>query len=780
MKVYNQIGSNKRFLEMFQGINKIKLNENIIDSAKNSKNLVEAAFEELLYDKININQTNNQIEGEETILEIIGNDDANNIVAFKFRVTSNPTDQDDVTRVDNATLIKFNMKSSSFNVEIPEADNAVRELNGKYGKEMIEIAIEYGDFQSTEDSVTDEIFEEAIKLIDKVPYLKGTEQMQTNKAYADQKPTNPDVRVKSNELQQYVSEIQDYEDDYTQDVSTEDPLAIPPEFTGAEITKILKDPNADDETIRGIDPWEKEMADYNNEPVEKVSPEKTRIINQAYENIINTGNQSPTHDEIMREINRLEGNIKPVEKTRAIPKGAEEFWEGAGDSIVRDIDSDVIAGNNFNTLTPEKKEEYIRNAAQGLERVVGNFKHFMPQEKWVNAVKELAIIIHQKHVAKLNETDYPTQMGIGKEFKIVTKYPKPKKKYVQKTKIKTGVSENEDEPVTDTGGGNLSIGDIVNINNIEGNYQIGISHSEGKPFLMPFDIKIKKPNTEYKIYITSLKDPSFTKVMSFSDTQGGFMSETEDIQDKEVGNQIDGGLADEKDPIDFNPQQIMIGMGVEMEHTDDPKIALEITMDHLIEIPDYYTRLNKMEAEAKAENSDSVDEMKDGEKDEELTDELLGYKSHNVGDDYNKEDTNKHPLADILDSDGTEEDLSKQNTGAKGVNQALEGQNIAEEEDFDEYQGDIGDRYQDGEGNQFTVRNKVTGGVTLQGQGGEKEIATRDIQFLKKISEEKVVEKEIITEEQVKLARQVLNNRELNEGMSKKEAVQVLIKHNIK
>ena len=45
----------------------------------------------------------------------------------------------------------------------------------------------------------------------------------------------------------------------------------------------------------------------------------------------------------------------------------------------------------------------------------------------------------------------------------------------------------------------------------------------------------------------------------------------------------------------------------------------------------------------------------------------------------------------------------------------------------------MGDRYADAEGNEFTVTGKVNGGVTLKGQGGEKEIATNDIQFMKKL-----------------------------------------------
>jgi len=49
----------------------------------------------------------------------------------------------------------------------------------------------------------------------------------------------------------------------------------------------------------------------------------------------------------------------------------------------------------------------------------------------------------------------------------------------------------------------------------------------------------------------------------------------------------------------FNPEQIKMGLEVEKEHTDSPAIAQQIAKDHLAEIPDYYTRLKKMEDEAK-------------------------------------------------------------------------------------------------------------------------------------------------------------------------------------
>jgi len=48
-------------------------------------------------------------------------------------------------------------------------------------------------------------------------------------------------------------------------------------------------------------------------------------------------------------------------------------------------------------------------------------------------------------------------------------------------------------------------------------------------------------------------------------------------------------------------EQLQIGIKVEMEHTDDKTVAETIALDHLNEIPDYYTRLTKMEKDAKKE-----------------------------------------------------------------------------------------------------------------------------------------------------------------------------------
>lgn len=61
------------------------------------------------------------------------------------------------------------------------------------------------------------------------------------------------------------------------------------------------------------------------------------------------------------------------------------------------------------------------------------------------------------------------------------------------------------------------------------------------------------------------------------------------------------GLADRKKftEQDADPNELSMGIKVEMEHTIDKEVSKKIAIDHLSEISDYYTRLSKMEKEAK-------------------------------------------------------------------------------------------------------------------------------------------------------------------------------------
>ncbi|MAH46221.1 hypothetical protein CMI37_10350 [Candidatus Pacearchaeota archaeon] len=75
-------------------------------------------------------------------------------------------------------------------------------------------------------------------------------------------------------------------------------------------------------------------------------------------------------------------------------------------------------------------------------------------------------------------------------------------------------------------------------------------------------------------------------------------------QAKEIGEQL--GIKWDK----FDVEQFRTGMDVELEHgtidptsnvtDDDPLVTSKISLAHLNEFPDYYTRLEKMEKEADA------------------------------------------------------------------------------------------------------------------------------------------------------------------------------------
>ena len=60
-------------------------------------------------------------------------------------------------------------------------------------------------------------------------------------------------------------------------------------------------------------------------------------------------------------------------------------------------------------------------------------------------------------------------------------------------------------------------------------------------------------------------------------------------------DRLPGGYADGRDITRYDLDQLILGIKIELEHTSNRLIALEIATDHLEEIPDYYTRLEEME-----------------------------------------------------------------------------------------------------------------------------------------------------------------------------------------
>ena len=82
-----------------------------------------------------------------------------------------------------------------------------------------------------------------------------------------------------------------------------------------------------------------------------------------------------------------------------------------------------------------------------------------------------------------------------------------------------------EEMMKDEEGASLNIGDVVKAGD-GGIYQVIYSYGEAKPFLVPFDLKKRKPtNLRNRIYFDedSMIVRKLHKVMPFSQTKGGFM-----------------------------------------------------------------------------------------------------------------------------------------------------------------------------------------------------------------------------------------------------------------
>jgi hypothetical protein len=540
----------------------------------------------------------------------------------------------------------------------------------------------------------------------------------------------------------------------------------------------------------------------------------------------------------------------------------------------------------------------------------------MPRDEYIKNVQKEAIRLYKEDVIDLNEEekgDYPDPLG--KKFKPKSQMPKKKRKPQSVVNIKeddgntakhgmlgtpeTDYSNTKEEYIPLMKGiadDLMSNADMVNktaqdmgygnflSNNYE-NYAKYVAdfveeYVDSFNDITALSQAVQQPNNE-KVLYGKFIDYVNKGLDDVASGEMGLEENTEDAPEIDIedvttakeatGDQLEGGLGDDKLPNQFDPEQVAMGVKVEMEHTDNPLLAVEIALDHLTEIPDYYTRLDNMEKEAGVEHHDEETGEETGE---ETTDELLGFKPHNVGDyaneefdvpaspeqerdywdkEYYKQDqekempsaetgfppkewVDKHYTMDykqdgpkFYDKDGNHVeyvDIVKhwQNSGeineygeepqgidwqefytmskdTSGYNPEYEQKYgnqldkphivdaLDNSEDFnsfmrrikdfedineyvdmgmEEYRGEVGDRYRDSEGNEFAVSDITKGGVVLRGYGGSKEVGTGELKHMEKLNED------------VELARQVLKNRRLNEGMTKEDAVRLLVRHNIK
>lgn len=122
--------------------------------------------------------------------------------------------------------------------------------------------------------------------------------------------------------------------------------------------------------------------------------------------------------------------------------------------------------------------------------------------------------------------------------------------------------------------------------------------------------------------------------------------------------QLSGGKGAERCVDDFDFYALLKGMLVELEHTDDPMLALEITMDHLSEEKDpkdhdkknYYDYLEGMEDQMKKDGIMKDDDEEEEEKEEEGEEEK--------DDDDEEEEVKVETEEPEKEPEESEEDLS--------------------------------------------------------------------------------------------------------------------------
>jgi hypothetical protein len=64
---------------------------------------------------------------------------------------------------------------------------------------------------------------------------------------------------------------------------------------------------------------------------------------------------------------------------------------------------------------------------------------------------------------------------------------------------------------------------------------------------------------------------------------------------KPSGESLIGGVGDGRDIEEFDPVQVVKGIKVEMEHSNNVREVLEIVVDHLTEDPLYYDKLETID-----------------------------------------------------------------------------------------------------------------------------------------------------------------------------------------
>ena len=381
---------------------------------------------------------------------------------------------------------------------------------------------------------------------DSQPFGGSKQKYQDGMGYGDEKPVNPELRVKSPELEKFVRE-EDNESGYDLPVNDD--------------TVVIK--------INGY-PWYLRKAGDSTHFYMSNNPEALNT-GAAWASHIGEHRFKSYYDDIRAW---LKGGESPNGKEYTDETTMNEYSESENSE---NVDGEKQLKTNFNQLNSDLEFKKMAQAYGNLLKLAQN-KH---RAKYVSQIALSSI--------RDMITDY---LNIEKNIPVNTEdvqnfFTNWSKKY-------SSVMSEEELEIPD---------DIEAFKKAEKD----ISKSGEGPFKTDVDFSY-------------LENPYDDEMIAENDEEKKELepAELDPKDDNNNGDFVEGGLADDANIEQFDPQQIAMGIEVEMEHTKDPKIALEIAMDHLMELPDYYTRLDKMEREGETDTEeDGIEKLPGMDTDEE-------------------------------------------------------------------------------------------------------------------------------------------------------------------
>lgn len=191
MKVFKEIGSKERFLEMYQNVNKFKLNEDAVNGLE-SYDILNTAFKKFKSGELKVNKTNTYLDDDETYVTVECQGDGV-ICEFNFKVTFNESNQDDVYNVEDVELMSYKHKSTDNEFKL-EGD-MLKDFNSKYGGEFYDLIDDYIEVDN--DQSPPDLYEDIDKKIDSMPFGHHSDDIQKSVDYGNKKPVNSKLRIKS-------------------------------------------------------------------------------------------------------------------------------------------------------------------------------------------------------------------------------------------------------------------------------------------------------------------------------------------------------------------------------------------------------------------------------------------------------------------------------------------------------------------------------------------------------------------------------------------------------